>query len=456
MANTPNLDITLLEQSQAQKEVTVNEAFYRIDALLNSGVVDKDLATPPSSPVTGAVYIVAANPTDDWVGKANHVAYFDQIWRFITPNEGLILWVSDEDKRYVYDGTNWIAVEALPASGDMTKAVYDAANIAQQVVGTSAPQALTNKTLTNCDATTQTSGHNSTKIATTAYVDAAVGSGGASRVCEGRLTLISATPVTMSDVTAASNLFFTPYRGNNITLWNGTAWQTLAFSEITMALSGLTANLPYDVFAFINTGAVALERTAWASTTTRATGLVLQNGVLVRSGDATRRYIGTFYAVSATTTEDSRTKRFVWNYYNRSRRRMFVQDTTDSWTYSAAAYRQANNNVANQIDMVIGVQEDTVDAWVQAFATNSTATFRQVNSAMGLDNSTVITLTANNVFVNNIGIIGAPSARFNDFVGIGRHFITWLERGSGIDTQTWSGDNGGTAVQSNINGAVWG
>ncbi|MBN8542806.1 MAG: lysozyme [Alphaproteobacteria bacterium] len=33
MANTPHLSMTLLEQSQAQKEVTVNEAFYRIDAL---------------------------------------------------------------------------------------------------------------------------------------------------------------------------------------------------------------------------------------------------------------------------------------------------------------------------------------------------------------------------------------------------------------------------------------
>ena len=35
MANTPHLGITLLEQSQAQKEVTVNEAFYRIDALVS-------------------------------------------------------------------------------------------------------------------------------------------------------------------------------------------------------------------------------------------------------------------------------------------------------------------------------------------------------------------------------------------------------------------------------------
>ena len=39
-------------------------------------------------------------------------------------------------------------VTAIYGAGDMTKAVYDAANIAQQLVGTSAVQTLTNKTLT--------------------------------------------------------------------------------------------------------------------------------------------------------------------------------------------------------------------------------------------------------------------------------------------------------------------
>ncbi|MFZ4124582.1 MAG: DUF2793 domain-containing protein [Rickettsiales bacterium] len=455
MANTPNLSMTLLEQSQAQKEVTVNEALYRMDALLNSGVIDKDLAAPPSSPAAGALYIVAASPTGAWAGKAKQLTYFDQVWRFIVPKEGLMLWVADEDRRYVYDGANWIAIEALPASGDMLKATYDAANIAQQVVGTTATQTLTNKTLTHCDATTQSAGNNSTKIATTAYVDAAMSSGGASRVCEGRLTLTSATPVTTADVIGASSLYYTPFRGNNISLWNGTAWQTLAFTEITMSLSGLTANLPYDVFAFINTGAVAIERLAWTNGTTRATALALQNGVLVKSGDATRRYLGTFAATAATTTEDSQAKRFVWNYYNRMRRRLYVGDTTDTWTYSTATYRQANGSAANQIDMVIGVQEDVVEAWVQAFATNSTTTFRQVNSAIGLDNTTPITTSANNILIQNPSISGVPSGRFNDFVGIGRHFLTWLERGGGADTQTWSGDNGGTAIQSNISGAIF-
>lgn len=64
-------------------------------------------------------------------------------------------------------------------TGDMTAAVYDAANITQQVVGTTATQTLTNKTLTSPvintgTATTPSPGDNDTSIATTAFVQSAV------------------------------------------------------------------------------------------------------------------------------------------------------------------------------------------------------------------------------------------------------------------------------------------
>lgn len=108
MTTTSHLAITLLEQSQAQKEITVNTALTRIDALLNCGAIDKDLNTPPGSPAEGDVYVVAASSTGDWAGKDGQVAYFEQIWRFIVPNEGLALWVNDENILYTYDGTNWI------------------------------------------------------------------------------------------------------------------------------------------------------------------------------------------------------------------------------------------------------------------------------------------------------------------------------------------------------------
>jgi hypothetical protein len=107
MATTPNLSLTLLEASQSQKEVTVNEALFRIDTVLNNGIIDRDLNTPPVSPLEGATYIVAASPTGAWAGKANQIAYFQQIWRFILPKAGLAVWVIDEGKQYIFNGSDW-------------------------------------------------------------------------------------------------------------------------------------------------------------------------------------------------------------------------------------------------------------------------------------------------------------------------------------------------------------
>lgn len=108
MATTPHLGLTLVEQAQAQKEVTVNMALARIDALLNCGAKSKAVATPPGSPANGDLYIVAASPTGDWAGQAGNIAYFDAVWRFITPREGVTLWVNDEDLSYSYDGAAWV------------------------------------------------------------------------------------------------------------------------------------------------------------------------------------------------------------------------------------------------------------------------------------------------------------------------------------------------------------
>ncbi len=107
MSTTSHLALTLVDSAQAQKEITVNTALCRIDAILNVGAKDKDLATPPGSPAAGDVYIVAASPTGAWAGQAKAIAYFDQSWKFIAPNEGMTLWVNDENLLYSYDGSAW-------------------------------------------------------------------------------------------------------------------------------------------------------------------------------------------------------------------------------------------------------------------------------------------------------------------------------------------------------------
>jgi len=109
MSTTTNhLGITFVQQSQSQKEVTVNTAFTRIDAFLNNGAKSITTATPPGSPASGDLYVVAASPTGVWSGQAGTLAYYDQTWQFITPNTGITLWVDDQNLLYTYNGTSWV------------------------------------------------------------------------------------------------------------------------------------------------------------------------------------------------------------------------------------------------------------------------------------------------------------------------------------------------------------
>lgn len=179
-------------------------------------------------------------------------------------------------------------------------------------------------------------------------------------ICEGRLTLTSGTPVTTADVTAATTLYFTPYKGNRVALYDGTRWKLHAFTERSLSLSGLTANRPYDIFLYNNAGTLTLQAVAWTSGTARATALALQDGVYVQTGNTGRRYLGTI-CITATTgqCEDSAARRLVWNYAQRVLRRMYKADST-SHTYTTAAWRAWNNDSTLRIEFVVGVAEDAI------------------------------------------------------------------------------------------------
>jgi len=109
MSNTTNLNIALVASNQSQKEVTVNTAITTIDAVLNRGAIDMALDTPPGSPSDGDLYVIGASPTGDWASNAGDIAFYQSGWYFIAPNEGMRIWVNDEDVIYTYDGSGWVS-----------------------------------------------------------------------------------------------------------------------------------------------------------------------------------------------------------------------------------------------------------------------------------------------------------------------------------------------------------
>lgn len=292
-----------------------------------------------------------------------------------------------------------------------------------------------------------------TRVQTPANFDHPTGAG--FEVCDGRLTLTTATAVTTADVTAAGTLFFTPYKGDLIGLYDGTKWNISRFAEVSIAVPAALSQM-YDVFGYDNAGTFTLELLAWTNDTTRATALVLQNGVLVKTGATTRRYLGSMRSTGvANQTEDSLVKRYVWNNYNRIRRPMSRNEGAASWTYSTAAFRQANANAANQLDLVIGAAEDAVRASVYNSVQNSTATQRIVHVGIGIDSTTV-----NSAQIDAGHATGTyeatVSAHYVGSPGIGRHTLVWLEWATGGDTQTWNASAFSASFASGITGELMG
>lgn len=118
MENTTNLKLPLLIPNQSGKEITHNEALVIIDNILQNGVIDKDLTTPPENPNSNDIYIVGKNATGDWADKDKQIAFYDNGWRFVEPREGFIFWVNDEDKLYTYNGSKWVETVAGSGSGN--------------------------------------------------------------------------------------------------------------------------------------------------------------------------------------------------------------------------------------------------------------------------------------------------------------------------------------------------
>lgn len=264
-------------------------------------------------------------------------------------------------------------------------------------------------------------------------------------LCNGRLTLTSGTPVTTADVTGAGTIYFTPFRGNRLAVFDGTNWQHRTFTELSLALA-LTSGNVYDVFVYDNAGTLTLETLIWTNATTRATALVLQDGVLCKSGALTRRYLGTIYASGTNTTEDSILRRYVWNYYNRVRKRMYATEPATAWAYSVAAWRSYNNNNATRIQMVVGVVEDAVD--VKACALVSCTQVAYPMASVGYDST--VTPTFGNWIYMQIPVadrIIAGSNTDSHYPGIGFHYYQLLELGDAArPTQTFYGQGVGNVA----------
>jgi hypothetical protein len=105
---TTHLQLNLLAPAQAQKHVTVNETFLRLDALVQLAVISRGETDPPAQPADGDRYIVASGGTGAWNDwDLNIATYVDGAWVKLVPRPGWQCWVADEGEHLVWTGDAW-------------------------------------------------------------------------------------------------------------------------------------------------------------------------------------------------------------------------------------------------------------------------------------------------------------------------------------------------------------
>lgn len=272
------------------------------------------------------------------------------------------------------------------------------------------------------------------------------------RVMEFRLSLLTADPAPAADQLAKATLYLTPYRGNQISIYDtGTAtWIVRTSAEVSTSLAALANGTNYDVFITWTGSALGWQLEAWTNDTTRAVTLTRQDGTWVATGSAGRRYVGTIRASAAGQCEESAAKRFVWNAYNRVPRAMLKSETT-SWAYTTAVYRSANANDANRLQFVLGLQEEPVNARARCQGTNATNSSHAVGIALDATNTNDGTQ-----FGSFWGGWGETECVYRKPVAVGFHFLQWTEICQAAGTMTWGeGFGAGYYGDAAIEGEVW-
>ena len=303
---------------------------------------------------------------------------------------------------------------------------------------------------------------------------------------QGRLTLTTAVPVLVADVTAATTVYYAPYIGRYVPIYDGSAAfvltdiggelsQTLA--DNTKSPAATAADNNYDYFIWNDAGTVRCTRgPAWTNATTRGTGAgtteinrtlgVFTNAVAITNGPAANRgtYVGTIRTnasnqvdmmfAPAAAAGGTANRLYLWNAYNRVNVVAINNDSDDSWNYTTAAYRAKNNSgaagVGNAITVVVGLAEDGLTATATMASANASASVARY-AAFGYDSSTVKSAGSINGFNSGPATAGDFAMLSTSLIvtpAVGQHFFVAMEYSVNSGTTVWYGDNGATLVQT--------
>jgi hypothetical protein len=286
----------------------------------------------------------------------------------------------------------------------------------------------------------------------------------------GRLTLTSGTPVMSADAAAQTTIYYTPYVGDLVPCYDGSSWAMKRFAEVSIAMAANAAwavSSNFDLYIYNDGGTIRLVTgAAWTNATTRSESLTRVNGILTNTASMTGRYatgstvtvaanrgtyVGTFRTTGSTGTTTwvaapavaaggTEGQLYLWNCYNRVAATGVSRDSTDSWTYSTAAWHSYNTSATNRVSYVVGLADDPI--FVLFNSVCSAAAGESGITGVGIDSTGAI--SGCTMYAQGLAVTGGPplagSPWYAGQPGIGYHFAQALEYGNGVGAQTFYGD----------------
>lgn len=294
----------------------------------------------------------------------------------------------------------------------------------------------------------------------------------------GRLTLTSGVPIMQNDVASTGTVYYTPYFGNSIEVWDGSVLIPYVFTEITQNYDSNAAHTNYQaannnfdefIISDSSTSPATLRLCtgpAWATQTVRsavvaytAQGyLANQSSMICRWGTGANDFINVganqaTFVGTVRTFANGLTKMvmnpapasggtpaqlLVFNEYNRVLTQANVQDNGAPYTYASATVRPARNSTSNSINFVMGDISDGIHIVYQTTVSTGATIGDGATMGICLDVTNAYTNGTYQVVYTNANAVQTISLERSQVIPsvFGLHTLTACE-GSAVGTSTY-------------------
>jgi hypothetical protein len=292
---------------------------------------------------------------------------------------------------------------------------------------------------------------------------------------QGRVTLTTNTPVMTAATTAQTTVYYTPYVGQAVPIYDGTNFVmtdtggelSQASTDTTKSPAAVVASSNYDLFVWDDAGTIRCTRgPAWTSATARGTGAgtseltrikgILLNSVAITNGPAANRgtFVGSVRSNGSSTLDwhpggsasgGTAALLHVWNMYNRCRIAAIVIDSGTNYTYTSSTWRACRGGTGMRVNFLSGLQEDAFHCiWNTLIKTNTS--LAECETSIGYDITNGPSTMQIKAIISGTNEYGTGSVNYVNSA-LGSHFLSGVEKSDGTNACNFNADGLGAVLQ---------